>query len=252
MSLRHTPEASTFAERFKRYTEESNAIHREYLGDALLSRQYRYFVAWQAEYLLPFYDEFRQRPETEAAVEYVVSDLTGIGMSERDREIGRVVPLMIRLLPDKALRTLASAMELNARVLAINLETCRCLLEHSDFSNGISERHYCAALRQATTLDECMELVTLTIRLGEHLSRIIRIPVMGVTLSAMHIPAHSAGFGELQDFLEKGYRTFRAIPDVDSFLDRLSVRMTKVFSGVCENPLELLDTAPFHPASERT
>ena len=235
------------AERLRRFTDESNAIHEQYLSDPTLLREYDYFLDWQVAYTLPFYSEFEENPETAAAIEFVISDLIGTGISARDADLARVVPMMIRLLPDKALQALASAMELSARALAVNLEICQALFSQTDTSAGISERDYCDAFRRATTLDECMELVELTIVLGHRLKRLVRRPFLGMTLRAMHLPAHATGFGAMQDFLEKGYTTFHEIDDVDYFLDRFSVRMTEVFTSIYEKSLDSLNVTPVQP-----
>lgn len=237
------------AARLRHFTDTSNELHREYSGDPELLAQYEYFLAWQTAYSLPFYTEFRRLRETEAAIDFVVTDLIGAGISERDADLAQVLPIMGRLLPGNALHALAGAMELNARVLAVNLAICRHIFADSDHALGISERDYCVALRDATTLDECLELIGLTITLGRSLKRLVRIPMMGITLRAMHRPAHAAGFGALQDFLEKAYSTFHAIPDVESFLDRLSELMTQVFTRSFREPVEHLDWTQCHPAS---
>ena len=67
-----------------------------------------------------------------------------------------------------------------------------------------------------------------------------------MTLRAMHRPAHAAGFGAMQDFLEKGYSTFHAIKDIDYFLDRFAVRLSEVFTRICNKPLDTLDATPSH------
>jgi len=237
------------AERLRLFTDESIAVHEQYLSDPALLQKYEYFLDWQIAYSLPFYSEFQEVPETAAAVEFVISDLIGTGISTRDADFSRIIPIMVRLLPDKALRALASAMELNARALAINLDICRTLFDDVDVPAPVSERDYCAAFRQSTSLDECAELIHLTINLGHSLKRLVGSAALGMTLRAMHRPAHAAGFGAMQDFLEKGYTTFHAIDDVDAFLDRFGVLMMQVFERTCEEPLENLDTKPtMHPA----
>ena len=223
------------AERLRRYTDESNAIHEQYLADPQLLREYEYFVAWQTAYMMPYYSEFEANRETATAVEFVFSDLVGAGISARDADLARVIPVMIRLLPDKALAALASATKLNARTLEVNLEICRNLFSQYGTSTGISERDYCEVFRQST------------IALGHSLERLVRSPLLGMTLRTMHAPAHAAGFGAMQDFLEQGYTTFHAIENVDFFLNRLAVRMTKVFTRICEEPLGGLDSTPTHP-----
>ncbi len=230
------------------YTEQSNAVHEQYLSHPDLLQKYEYFLDWQVAYSLPFYSEFQDDPNTAAAVEFVISDLIGTGVSSRDADLARVIPVMVRLLPAKALQTLASAMELNARALSTNLEICQCLLATTSMDSGISERDYCAAFRQTTSLDECLELIELTTKLGRSLNHMVRSPILGMTLRAMHLPARAAGFGAMQDFLETGYTTFSAIEEVDKFVDRFALRMDEMLTRACEGPLEKMNTLPCSPS----
>lgn len=227
----------------REYTKRSNAIHDEYLSDPVLNEKYTRFVAWQTDYMLPMYDDLRASRNYSAAIDFVVSDLTGIAVSKRDQDIARVVPIMSKMLPEKALRTMAGAMRLNARVLEINLSICRNLYsENSDAA--FSEADYCAASRQAASLDECYELIQLTIEVGRSLDQVIRIPMIGPMLRAMRTPARLWGFAAIQKFLEKGYTTFDALEDVDSFLDVVGNRMTEVFTRIFTGPAEYQSGAP--------
>ncbi len=228
------------AERLRQFTDASNAVHEAYLSDPELLRQYEDFLSWQVNYMLPFYSEFEDHPETAAAVEFVISDLIGTGISARDADLARVIPIMIRLLPASGLQALASAMELNAHALTINLDICRHLSTQLAAGTGISEREYCVAFRETTGLDECRGLIDLTVTLGHTLKWLVRSPLLRLTLHAMRRPAHAAGFGAMQRFLEKGYMTFRAIEDVDYFLERFAGRMIHAFTWICEEPLENL------------
>jgi len=226
------------AKKLRKYAERSNAIHETYLSDQELLARYERFVAWQLNYILPFYDELRASHDYTAAVDFVVSDLTGMGVSQRDHDIARIVPIMSKLLPEKALRTIASALQLNARVIDINLSVCRALYKERSLDADIAEADYCSACRQASSLDECLELVHLIDEIGHSLDHVIRIPMIGVTLKAMRTPARLAGFGALQVFLEKGHTTFDALEDVDQFLDDVTLRMTEVFTRIFTGPLE--------------
>jgi hypothetical protein len=246
-----TRSRDTHAGRLSLYADRSNAVHQQYLSDPEMLRQYELFLAWQLDYMLPFFSEFEEHPETAAAVQFVVSDLMGTGISARDSDIARVIPVMTRLLPDKAMQALASAMELNARTLEINFDVCTRLSKTVDIADGISEREYCDAFRRATTIEECLELIELTADLGKTLQRLVNIPLLGMTLRAMHRPAHAAGFGALQDFLEKGFTTFRGVEDVDCFLDRLSERLTDFYTRLCTEPLPDLDMKRRNPRRER-
>ena len=224
------------AAQLREYTDRSNAIHQEYLGDPEVLQRYERFVTWQVEYMLPFYEDLRTTAGRAAAVDFFVSDLTGINISERDQEFAKVVPVMSRMLPAKALNVVATAMQLNARVLGINLSICRELYAEIAFDTKITQASYCSACRRASRLEECLELVHLTAEIGRSLDDVIRIPMMGLMLRAMRTPARLAGFGVLQVFLETGYKTFNALQDIDQFLDDMTVRMTYVFTQVFSAP----------------
>ena len=87
---------------------------------------------------------------------------------------------------------------------------------------------------------ECVDLVHLITGLGKTLKVLVRVPVIGVTLRAMRAPAHAAGFGALQEFLETGFRTFRQIPDIDHFLEELEGRAIGIFERIYSTPLNQL------------
>ena len=225
-------------DRLRHFTDRSNAVHRQYLDDPDFFAQYEYFVDWQIDYMRPFYADLLAKEDYAGALNFVISDLTGVGISKRDEDFARVVPVMVRMLPRKALATVASAMELNARVLEINVSICRALFQNGLPNNGISERDYIQACRSLSRLDESLALISLTGQVGDSLSRVIRIPLIGVTLRAMRSPARLAGFGDLQEFLETGYQTFIAIKNVEQFLSDIRDRMTEIFTRIYEIPLE--------------
>jgi len=228
------------AVRFRQNIQRSNELHLEYLDDKNLRKNYERFADWQLEYLLPFFSDLYAQEGYSEAIDFTMSDLAGIGISSRDRDLQRAAPAITTILPLGALATIAAAAEMNARVLEINIAICRCLLVGNNLPARISEYDYCVACREASSLENCVELVHLITGLGKTLGSLVNIPVIGITLRAMRAPAHAAGFGALQEFLEKGYRTFRRIPDIDHFLGEIEARMTGVFERIYTAPLEQL------------
>ncbi len=225
------------ADKLRYFTNRSNQLHQRYLADPYLLSRYERFVQWQVSYMLPFYRELGQNHDTRTAIDFVVSDLAGIGISARDHDIQRVVPAMIRILPASALRTIATGMELNARILEINLSICEAYDKHKT-GDLFTEAEYCRAAREATSIEDCMELVTLTKQLGHDLDRIMQIPLIGVSLRAMRKPASLAGFASLQLFLETGYSAFHKLKNVDAFLDATESNMRKMFEHIYHIPLQ--------------
>ena len=229
---------------FRQYVEHANRLHDRYVDDKELRVDYDRFIELQTAYFLPKYEDLRNRPGFDAAIDFVVSDLTGTGIAERDRDLERVAGFMSRTLPTRALEALALAMELNAKLLEMNLAIAEHLRPALRAGGPITEREYCLASRRAATFDDCRALIAITRRAGESLDRFAHLPLIGGLLRSMRIPARVAGFGDLQAFLEKGFDTFHAVPDVVEFLDVMETRMTRIFRRVFDEAPEALGTTP--------
>lgn len=225
------------AGKFREHMRASNEQHVRYLDDAQFLKNYDLFANWQLQYLLPFFVDLYKESGYAAAIDFTMSDLAGVGISNRDRELERAAPAITTMLPLRALETIASAAEMNARVLKVNIAICQCLLVNNDLPVAITEYDYCVACRKASSFEECAELVHLITGLGRSLKSLIKVPMIGLTLRAMRGPAHAMGFGALQEFLEKGYFTFRQIPDIDHFLDEIETHMIEVFERIYTVPL---------------
>ena len=225
---------------FRQHIRRSNELHLEYLDDEKLLRNYDRFANWQLDYLLPYFGDLYALEGYAEAIDFTMSDLAGIGISNRDHDLERAAPAITTMLPLGALRTIASAAEMNARVLEINIAICRRLAVDDELPDEITEHDYCMACREAASLEKCVTLVQLITGLGTKLKSLVNIPVLGVTLRAMRAPAHAAGFGALQEFLENGYRTFKQIPDIDHFLSEIENRMTRIFERIYTVPLDEL------------
>ena len=231
----------TAAHEFRERIAHSNELHGSYLADPEQLRQYDCFTEWQMAYLLTMFVDLHEQPGYAAAIDFTMSDLAGVGISERDRDLERAAPAITRMLPQKALETIAAAARLNARVLDVNLGIFRELQVDGRLPPQISHRDYCIACRASSTVDECVGMVHLATSLGSTLKALVKVPLLGAMLRAMRGPAHAAGFGALQEFLEGGYTTFRDIPDIDHFLAEIDARMTAFFGAIFTTPLDEID-----------
>ena len=225
------------AANFREYMRRSNELHDTYLDEPGAAEQYDRFTEWQMAYLLTFFTDLHERPGYEEAIDFAMTDLAGARVSGRDRELERASPIITRMLPRKALETIAAAAELNARVLEVNLGIFRFLQIDGELPDEISDHDYYVACRDASSLDEYIELVHLATYLGGTLKTLVKVPLLGAMVRGMRGPAHAAGFGFLQEFLEDGYTKFREIPDIDHFLSEIDARMTEVFELIYTKPL---------------
>ncbi|MGB5578818.1 MAG: hypothetical protein WBM88_15520, partial [Woeseiaceae bacterium] len=75
------------ADKFRQFIRRSNELHVEYLEDAQLLKNYDQFANWQLEYLLPFFSDLYRQEGYAEAIDFIMSDLAGIGISNRDRDL---------------------------------------------------------------------------------------------------------------------------------------------------------------------
>src|SRR5262245_7499355 len=70
---------------------------------------------WQSRRLRDTYGDLAIDPRYTAAIAFFQNDLYGgADFSRRDSDLARVVPAMVRLLPEKVLVTVAKAVQVNA------------------------------------------------------------------------------------------------------------------------------------------
>jgi hypothetical protein len=71
--------------------------------------------------------------------------------------------------------------------------------------------------------------------LGHELARLVRKPWINYLVRLMRGPAHAAGFGKLQEFLEDGLVSFRALEDpgyfIETIYERESAALQKLHAG---------------------
>lgn len=155
-----------------------------------------------------------------AAVRFFLDELYGPSdFTHRDEQFSRVVPTLVRLFPREIVATVVVLAELHA--LSESLDTA--MASHlAGIPIGAGE--YIQAW-QKTGRDTDRQLqISLTLTVADRLDRLTRKSLIRNSLRLMRVPAHAAGLGELQEFLETGFDTFRAMNGAQEFLALVSSR----------------------------
>lgn len=157
-------------------------------------------------------------PRYAAAARFFLNDLYGpVDFSARDAQFSRIVPALRRLLPDEVFHTVEQLVELHA--LSEELDQA---MAHRMAPGAISESAYREAWRSVGRPGDRERQVALVIDLGRALDRHTRKPLLGTTLRLMHGPAHAAGLGDLQAFLQEGFSAFKSMKGAEEFLAIIS------------------------------
>jgi hypothetical protein len=194
--------------------------------------------AWQARRLRNTYADLADDPRYIGAIEFFQNDLYGGGdFAQRDADLARVVPAMGRLLPQSVIFTIARAVELNA--LAHELD--RALIVHlPDGAATIAVGDYCRAYRAAGEPTLRARQIALIGEVGGALDKFVRKPMIQTALAMMRKPAHAAGLGALQDFLERGFNAFKRMKGAREFLAAVDARERRINDAIFAG-----DDAPF-------
>lgn len=216
----------------------AHLCHERCLVDPALMSRLRALRSWQAQRLAFTYQDLHRDPGYRPALEFFLTDLYGSEeYTARDQEFARAWPLLRRLMPASVLEMLASVLQLHA--LTLELDTTMAGILPTAELTSVS---YLTAYRAIGTAPRRAEQLDLIIGIGEALARLVQRPWVSLALLAAHSPAHAAGFGGLQSFLERGYEAFGSLSHPRVLLQAIRERETRLMAA-------LFATAD-HPALE--
>ena len=182
--------------RLRRRTTEDSEFHRR----RLLLRD------WQGVRLARSHADLFLEPRFAAAAMFFLGDLYGpTDIGSHIDDVRRVVPVMVRTLPELGLATVARAVELNALSEDLDGAMVEAIGEAAD---RLDNQAYAAAYAEVGRREDRRRQLDLIAELGAALDALTHVRFIGAALKLMHKPAHLAGLGELQDFLERGYEAF--------------------------------------------
>ena len=208
-------------------------LHRTQAEDSGLSPQLSKLRHWQAQRLARTYADLTENSRYRLAVAFFLNELYGDkDFSQRDHDVERVYPIMKRTLPTNALLSLAMALELKALSYELDAQLLGILSQELGAIDRITEDVYANAYREADNYPQRKHQIELIGRLGADLDRIVAKPYIYATLRLSKRPAHLAGFGELQEFLEQGFVAFRRMRGAGYFMDTIIRRETEILDRI--------------------
>jgi hypothetical protein len=185
-------------------------------------------LRWQAARLRGSFEDFLASPRERLAAEFFLTDLYGdFDVTERDREIERVLPLMRRVLPEKLLHAIADTLQLAVLSHAFDLRMAEALSRRID-PEAIDARSYGEAYREVGRPRLRRRQIQLIQSVGLILDRAVSTPFIGSLLRMSRGPARAAGLQDLQSFLERGFAAFKKLDGAQRFVDEIARRELQV------------------------
>ena len=200
-----------------------------YASDPGLSTRVYAVKAFQAARFAGTYaDLLREGPYRDAARFFLDELYSDKDYADRDAQFGRIAGALQTLFPKQVVATAVSLAQLH--VLTEELDHAMGLHWPAEHVNGPSSRHawYTSAWRVVGRRAERNRQLQVVQDIGAELARLTRMPGLRLMLRMMRKPAHAAGLGSLQEFLESGFDTFsgmsRQPQGVETFLSIVNER----------------------------
>lgn len=224
---RHSAEAALV-----RQLTRAQELHAEHTANPILAGAMERLADWQSLRLEQTYTDLASQPRYRDAIGFFRSDLYGGDeIARRDADVARIVPIMVRMLPERVIGTVAQAMELSV----LSQELDRLLLARLPRADGpLTVPDYCKAYRRAANLPVRRRQIELIVEIGRALDGYVRKPMIRGALAMMRQPAKLARFVALHDFLDRGFEAFRRMRGADEFLATIAKRETAILEAIAD------------------
>lgn len=197
-------------------------------GDPGLARRIGSVKAFQQRRFAHTYADLLDSTRYGPAARFFLEELYGPDdFSRRDAQFARVVPSMVKLFPREIVETVGILASLHA--LSETLDTV--MASHLD-DPVVTPQAYVRAWQATGRSSDRQQQITLTLNVASRLDELTRKPLLRNTLRLMRGPARAAGLGELQQFLEAGFDTFRAMKGAGEFMDTVQAREQSLASSL--------------------
>ena len=218
---------------------------RTLAADGSLARRVDALESWQKRRLARTYQDLVASKRHRAATNFFASDLYApADLNQRDFEVRRMYPVMVRLLPESAIDTIATAIELQALTLELDLALVNALGPDCGEESCWADSTYTRAYRKCDNRVQRERQIELIVEVGQDLDHLVRNTLIRGALRLARRPAALAGISTLQNFLERGFAAFRSMRNADYFLQTIERRERKIMTAILsgsQDPFANLD-----------
>ena len=194
---------------------------------------------WQRQRLAQSYHQLISQERYRAAGEFFLDELYGgLNFRQRDQQMERGLPVMVRMLRNDMLRVLAEAFELQSMSLKFDIDMTKAMQEFG--WDELNTARYGEIYRHVGRSSGREKQVNLIRRLGLELNELVHHRLVLLLIRTVRGPARAAGFGLLQTFLEQGLTAFRIMGDGTGFIETIWQKETDI-----KNRLMAGDEDPF-------
>ena len=188
---------------------------------------------WQSERLTKTHADLLKSKRYGPACRFFLDEIYAPNdFSQRDNDIEYLYEVMSSVLPNFLLSLVSNTVELNNLTSILDQHLLKALVDDLGMEETITPETYTEAYRICDNYDERRRQIELLMEIGHQVDIGTRIPLVGTTLRLVRGPAHQAGWGEVHDFLEKGFSAFKKMRNAKKFLQVIDKRETAILDRI--------------------
>jgi len=229
------------AEHLRQALADSHALAERFDEAGFPRAELETLQDWQRQRLARTYQALISQARYRAAGDFFLDEIYGgLNFRERDHQVERVLPVMVRTMPDYMLLALAEAFELQSLSLSLDMDMAVALREFG--WDGLDTHRYGEVYRRCGRPDDRERQIELIGELGLKLNELVHHRLVMFLIRTLRGPARAAGFGLLQNFLESGLNAFQVMDDGTEFIETIWHNeeriMRRLFAGD-QNPFDI-------------
>jgi hypothetical protein len=192
-----------------------------------------YLRAWQSTRLAGTYSDLLADRQYGPACRFFLTDLySPQEFSKRDADIRKAFDLLRKTLPEMMVRGLLKAIELQELSAALDDQLVEVMSNRMGITDSFTRTQYEKAYRACDNYADRVHQIDLIVEAGRILQSAHRIPFTGSTLRLSRLPVRLLGWGELHEFLQRGYDASAPLRNYDVFLDTVKTREREILDRI--------------------
>lgn len=233
--------SSSDAARLVTHLAQAKPGRREIVESRELSPEMALLRAFQSQRLATTHADLLADPRYRPATEFFLNDVYAPrDFSQRDADMMRFYQGVRKVLPERAVAILADVVTLSDLTNELDDQLCRALFEVVGVTEAIAPQQYAEGYRVCDNYAERARQIEMIVQIGQGIDRLVRVPLVGVSLRLAHGPAMLTGWEDLQRFLEHGFSAFKHMKGATQFLETIHRRETAILDRIFA-----ADPAPF-------
>lgn len=204
-------------------------IRQECGADPSLAHSVHAIKSFQARRFAGSYSDLLADDRYSDAARFFLEELySDKDYTDRDTQFGRIAGGLQALFTQHAVATAVALAQLHVLTEELDLAMARAWRDAALSATPTASERYAQAWRVVGRRGDRNRQLQTVLQIGRDLAGLTRLPGLRLILRMMRKPAHAAGLGSLQDFLEAGFDTFASMTrhpqGVDIFLATIEQR----------------------------